>query len=172
MKALCLYFQNCFSKFYKMKIGALVEICFWQNLAVKGLKSTFQSRIAKGYVLTRHLPEMWKITFTVSRLPWEYPLWPHTVTGDEAGLTFQLTSTPFVAHPAHERLYHTTEVYVSYSLRTAVWVLSSADHYNMTLSRTQVSFVDLWTTHFILSTKHIGYNKSFNSFEFGLWFCY
>ena len=30
-------------------------------------------------------------------------------------------------------------------------------------------FVDLCTTNFIWSTKHIGYNKS--SFEFGLWFC-
>ena len=39
MKALCLYlhivlfvFQN-----FKMKFGNLVEICFWLNLAVKGL---------------------------------------------------------------------------------------------------------------------------------------
>ena len=28
---------NCFSKFHKMKFGNLVEICFWLNLAVKGL---------------------------------------------------------------------------------------------------------------------------------------
>ena len=28
----------CFSKFHKMKFGNLVEICFWLNLAVKGLK--------------------------------------------------------------------------------------------------------------------------------------
>ena len=27
----------CFSKFHKMKFGHLVEICFWLNLAVKGL---------------------------------------------------------------------------------------------------------------------------------------
>ena len=27
----------CFSKFYKIKFGNLVEICFWLNLAVKGL---------------------------------------------------------------------------------------------------------------------------------------
>ena len=27
----------CFSEFYKMKFGNLVEICFWLNLAVKGL---------------------------------------------------------------------------------------------------------------------------------------
>jgi len=30
--------------------------------------------------------------------------------------------SPFIAHPAHERLYHTTGVYAPYSLRTAVWV--------------------------------------------------
>ena len=29
----------CFSKFHKMKFGHLVEICFWPNLAVKGLKA-------------------------------------------------------------------------------------------------------------------------------------
>ena len=28
----------CFSKFYKMKFGNLVEICLWLHLAVKGLK--------------------------------------------------------------------------------------------------------------------------------------
>ena len=28
----------CFSKFHKIKFGNLVEICFWLNLAVKGLK--------------------------------------------------------------------------------------------------------------------------------------
>ena len=27
----------CFSKFHKIKFGNLVEICFWLNLAVKGL---------------------------------------------------------------------------------------------------------------------------------------
>ena len=27
----------CFSKFYKMKFGNLVEICLWLHLAVKGL---------------------------------------------------------------------------------------------------------------------------------------
>ena len=30
---------------------------------------------------------------------------------------------PFVTHPAHERLYHTTRVYTPYSLQTVVWVL-------------------------------------------------
>ena len=30
---------------------------------------------------------------------------------------------PFITHPAHERLYHTTRVYAPYSLRTAVWVI-------------------------------------------------
>ena len=28
---------TCFSKFHKLKFGNLVEICFWLNLAVKGL---------------------------------------------------------------------------------------------------------------------------------------
>ena len=28
----------CFSKFHKVKCGNLVEICFWLNLAVKGLR--------------------------------------------------------------------------------------------------------------------------------------
>ena len=32
---------------------------------------------------------------------------------------------PFITHPAYERLYHTTGVYALYSLRSAVWVLSS-----------------------------------------------
>ena len=32
-----------FSKFYKMKFGNLVDICFWLNLAIEGLmKVTFQ----------------------------------------------------------------------------------------------------------------------------------
>ena len=30
---------------------------------------------------------------------------------------------PFIIHSAHEWLYHTTEVYASYSLRSALWVL-------------------------------------------------
>ena len=30
---------------------------------------------------------------------------------------------PFITHPAHERLYHTTGVYALYSWRTAVWVV-------------------------------------------------
>ena len=30
---------------------------------------------------------------------------------------------PFITHPAHERLYHTTRVYAPYSLQTAVRVL-------------------------------------------------
>ena len=30
---------------------------------------------------------------------------------------------PFITHPAREKLYHTTGVYVPYSLRTAVWVV-------------------------------------------------
>ena len=29
----------CFSKFHKMKFGNLVEICFWLNLALKGLNT-------------------------------------------------------------------------------------------------------------------------------------
>ena len=39
MKALCLYLHIVLfvSKFEKMKLGHLVEICFWLNLAVKGL---------------------------------------------------------------------------------------------------------------------------------------
>ena len=49
-KILCCYHSNgsslpvlthgavCFSKFYKMKFGNLVEICLWLHLAVKGLK--------------------------------------------------------------------------------------------------------------------------------------
>ena len=39
MKALCLYLHMALfvSKFEKMKLGHLVEICFWLNLAVKGL---------------------------------------------------------------------------------------------------------------------------------------
>ena len=30
---------------------------------------------------------------------------------------------PFITHPAHERLYHTTRLYAPYSLWTEVWVL-------------------------------------------------
>ena len=30
----------CFSKFYKMKFGNLVEICFWLHLAVKGFRDS------------------------------------------------------------------------------------------------------------------------------------
>ena len=30
---------TCFSKFHKVKFGNLVEICFWLNLAVKGLNN-------------------------------------------------------------------------------------------------------------------------------------
>ena len=30
---------------------------------------------------------------------------------------------PFITHPAHERLYHTTRLYAPYSLLTEVWVL-------------------------------------------------
>ena len=33
------YGAICFSKFPKMKFGHLVEICFWLNLAVKGLNN-------------------------------------------------------------------------------------------------------------------------------------
>ena len=44
MKAHYLYLHMvllfCFSKFHKMKFGHLVEICFWLNLAVKGLISS------------------------------------------------------------------------------------------------------------------------------------
>ena len=29
----------CFSKFHKIKFGNLVEICFWLNLVVKGLRT-------------------------------------------------------------------------------------------------------------------------------------
>ena len=31
----------CYSKFHKMKFENLVEICFWLNLAVKGLRNSF-----------------------------------------------------------------------------------------------------------------------------------
>ena len=31
----------CFTKFHKMKFRNMVEICFWLNLAVKGLKSKY-----------------------------------------------------------------------------------------------------------------------------------
>ena len=34
-----------FSKFHKMRFGNLVEICFWLNLAVKGLKLEKNGRI-------------------------------------------------------------------------------------------------------------------------------
>ena len=33
----------CFSKFHKMKFRHLVEICFWLNLAVKGLKGLYHA---------------------------------------------------------------------------------------------------------------------------------
>ena len=50
-----------------------------------------------------------------------------TVTqNDDRGLnrTFvPIDINPFITHPAHERLYHTTRVYAPYSLRTAVWVI-------------------------------------------------
>ena len=48
----------CFSKFHKMKFGNLVEICFWFNLAVKGLKVTFSLPSPSSML---KLP---KITFT------------------------------------------------------------------------------------------------------------
>ena len=43
MKALCLYLHMVLFvlKFHKMKFGHLVEICFWLNLAVKGLNKPF-----------------------------------------------------------------------------------------------------------------------------------
>ena len=36
---------------------------------------------------------------------------------------FLIDMNPFIIHPAHERLYHTTGVYARYSLRSTVWVL-------------------------------------------------
>ena len=36
---------------------------------------------------------------------------------------FPIDINPFIIHPAHERLYHTTRVYAPYSLQTAVRVL-------------------------------------------------
>ena len=36
---------------------------------------------------------------------------------------------PFITHPAHERLYHTTGVYAPYSLRTAVWVPQESEQW-------------------------------------------
>ena len=180
--------QNCFSKFYEMKFGTLVEICFWQKLAVKGLKSTFQSRIAERHVLTRHLPEMWKIILTVSRLPWVCTMTPHCdrrwsrnkVPIDIKPLHCSPSPWKVVPHYRGLRLLFFTNSSVGSFIR---WPLShdlianssfdplkfffksSADKYFVsTLS------VDLCTTHFISSTKHIGYNKS--SFEFDLRFCY
>ena len=42
-----------FSKFHKMKFGNLVEICFWLNLAVKGLyNSSTQSVLITHYLST------------------------------------------------------------------------------------------------------------------------
>ena len=50
LKALCLYLQNgvmFFSKFHKIKSGNLVEICFWLNLAVKGLIKKWMHALEK-----------------------------------------------------------------------------------------------------------------------------
>ena len=38
----------CFSKFYKMTFKHLVEICFWLNLALKGLSSSVRDRRLNG----------------------------------------------------------------------------------------------------------------------------
>ena len=38
----------CFSKFYKMTFRHLVEICFWLNLALKGLSSSVRDRRLNG----------------------------------------------------------------------------------------------------------------------------
>ena len=52
------------------------------------------------------------------------PRWLDTVTGDKTARTYvPIDINPFITHPAHERLYHTTGVYAPYSLRTTVWVL-------------------------------------------------
>ena len=40
----------CFSKFYKMKFGHLVEICLWLHLALKGLNSIIYGNSCKGEV--------------------------------------------------------------------------------------------------------------------------
>ena len=53
MKALCLYFHICFSKFYKMKFENLVQICLWPHLAVKGLRVKILSN--KNLVAPRHI---------------------------------------------------------------------------------------------------------------------
>ena len=50
---------------------------------------------------------------STSRLLLNSPRWLDTVTGDETGRTsLQIGSSinPFITHPAHERLYHTTGV--------------------------------------------------------------
>ena len=54
MKALCLYLHMVLfvSKFEKMKLGHLVEICFWLNLEVKGLKEV---RIHITYLFLKQL---------------------------------------------------------------------------------------------------------------------
>ena len=54
-----------------------------------------------------------------SRLLLNSPRWLNTVTGGETGCTsLQLMGScinPFITHPAHERLYHTTGVDAYYS---------------------------------------------------------
>ena len=54
MKALCLYLHMVLfvSNFEKMKLGHLVEICFWLNLAVKGLNEV---RLHVTYLLLKQL---------------------------------------------------------------------------------------------------------------------
>ena len=42
----------CFSNFPKMEFGNLVEICFWLNWAVKGLKPGYTVILTSDYVCT------------------------------------------------------------------------------------------------------------------------
>ena len=52
------------------------------------------------------------------------PRWLDTVMGDETARTYvPIDINPFITHPAHEGLCHTTGVYAPYSLWTAVWGL-------------------------------------------------
>ena len=44
---------TCFSTFHKMQFGNLVEICFWLNLAMKGLNSVEPFEGLDGTVLPR-----------------------------------------------------------------------------------------------------------------------
>ena len=55
MKALCLYLHMVLFVCEIWKFGNLVEICFWLNLAVKGLKIIFFPRIHFSVMFSSHL---------------------------------------------------------------------------------------------------------------------